>query len=356
MKILQVITSMRIGGAEKLVSEISPLIRDKGCEVDVALFDGHDTRFKQDLEAAGVRVISFGENKGAYSLSHLFKLARLMRHYDIVHTHNTAPQLFAAVGSLFCSTKLVTTEHNTTNRRRAWKWYRAIDRWMYNRYSKVICISRQAEVNLREFHRGLKCDISTIFNGVNVSRFHDATPASDIVRDGRTIVTMVAGFRHQKDQDTLIRAIAEMPRGKYHLLLVGDGVRRGELEELVQELGVEQDVTLLGIRSDVPQVLKVSDILVMSSHFEGLSLSNIEGMSVGKPFIASDVDGLREMTVDAGLLFPHEDHKALAGLIERLASDADYSRQIAARCWERASQYDISRMVEQYVEVYKTIH
>lgn len=355
MRVLQVITSMRIGGAEKLVSEIAPMMCEKGYQVDVALFDGTDTCFKHSLEAVGIKVISFGKGGSVYSLRNLLKLIPLIRHYDIVHTHNTAPQLFAAIGSVVCSVVLVTTEHTTSNRRRDWRWYVWVDKWMYSHYRKIICISNQAETNLRNYLGTAGENIVTIFNGVDIMSFRKALPAEDIRMDGCIIVTMVAGFRYQKDQETLIRAFSLLPRGKYKLCLVGDGKRKSVLENLTEELGLQKDVRFLGIRNDVPQVLKASDIIVMSSHFEGLSLSNIEGMSVDKPFIASDVDGLHEMTVGAGILFPQGDYEQLAKEIQYLAEDKEYSNMIAGRCLKRASEYDIRKMVDAYLKVYDSL-
>ena len=90
----------------------------------------------------------------------------------------------------------------------------------------------------------------------------------------------------------------------------------------------------------------------MSSHFEGLSLSNIEGMSVNKPFIASNVDGLREVVDGYGILFPHEDYKALASIIKKLSEDTDYYQQVAAKCWKRAQMFDIQKMVDAYNNIY----
>lgn len=353
MKILQVITSLQIGGAEKLISEISPLLREKGHEVDVLAFDGADTHFKKSLENDGIKVYSFDRNCNVYNPLFIFKLARMMREYDIVHTHNTAPQLFAAIGSVLCSVVLVTTEHNTSNRRRDWKWYVSIDRWMYQQYRKVICISNQAEENLRKFHPTLK-NVCTIYNGVNVHKFHDAKPLESL-RSEKTTVVMVAGFRYQKDQDTLIRSFSHLDKDKYELWLVGDGERRSELESLIKEKNLSSNVKLLGIRADIPEVLQSADIVVMSSHFEGLSLSNVEGMSVGKPFIASDVDGLREVVTGYGLLFPHGDDKALASIIQRLSEDKAYYQQIADKCYERAQMYDIQKMVDSYSDLYKSI-
>ena len=71
-----------------------------------------------------------------------------------------------------------------------------------------------------------------------------------------------------------------------------------EVKQLALSLGVSDRVRFLGLRTDIPNVLTAADFIVMSSHWEGLSLSNVEGMSAHKPFIASDVNGLREVTKD----------------------------------------------------------
>lgn len=244
MKILQVITSLSTGGAEKLISEITPMLRDKGHQVDVLAFDGADTAFKQNLIDKGINVYSFGEGCNVYNPLFIFRLAKMMKNYDIVHTHNTAPQLFAAIGSVLCSVVLCTTEHNTSNRRRDWKWYAWIDKWMYRRYNKIICISNQAEDNLRKYLPKVK-NVCTIFNGVDINRFHNAKPL-DTLKSNKKVVAMVAGFRYQKDQDTLIKAFTHLDKDKYELWLVGDGERRSILEGLVNELGLTDNVKLLG--------------------------------------------------------------------------------------------------------------
>lgn len=350
MRILQVITSLSIGGAEKLVSEISPMLRDKGNQVDVCAFDGVDTVLKQNLIDKGIKVYSFGYKCNVYNPLFIYKLAKLMKNYDIVHTHNTAPQLFAAIGGMLCSVVLCTTEHTTSNRRRDWKWYAWIDRWMYSRYKKIICISNQAEDNLKAYLPNLR-NVCTIFNGVDIYNFHNARPLNSL-KSEKHVVVMVAGFRYQKDQETLIKAFTHLGKDRYELWLVGDGERRPILEGLVKEYGLSDNVKLLGIRSDIPNVLQTADIVVMSSHFEGLSLSNIEGMSVNKPFIASDVDGLREVVEGYGILFPHGDDKTLASIIQKLSEDKEYYMQIASKCWERAQMFDVRKMVDAYNDVY----
>lgn len=355
MKILHVITSLQTGGAETLVVNLMPRFRALGHEVGVVVFNGQRTALMERLEreCPDCKIYKLGD--AYYNPLYIPKLWRIMRQYDIVHTHNTSPQLFAAiVAEVLCSVVLVTTEHNTSNRRRDWRWYpRGIDRWMYNRYRKVICISNQAEANLRASVGHTKAEITTIFNGVDVEAFHQAK-ANPTLRNSsnRFVMVMVAGFRYQKDQDTLIKAMSHLDKDAYELWLVGDGVRRGELETLVDSLRLRDTVKFWGVRTDIPEILNTADVVVMSSHFEGLSLSNIEGMSVGKPFIASDVDGLHEMTEGAGLLFPHGDDKALADLIRQLHENKELYQQVADACYEKACQFDISKMVEKYNEVY----
>lgn len=155
-------------------------------------------------------------------------------------------------------------------------------------------------------------------------------------------------------QPTVIRSLTHLPED-YHLVLVGDGEKRPELEALIAELGLSERVHLLGLRNDVPNILKASDVIVMSSHREGLSLSNVEGMASGNPFVASDVEGLREVTKGYGVLFPHGDDNALAEVIKKLCTDNAYREEVVSKCRERALQYDICKMVEGYLGVYKEL-
>ena len=114
-------------------------------------------------------------------------------------------------------------------------------------------------------------------------------------------------------------------------------------------------VRFWGLRTDVPRVLKSTDVVCMASHWEGLSLSNIEGMSVGKPFMASDVNGLREVTKGWGVLFPESDARAVADELTRLHDDRAYYDAVADKCWQRARQFDIANTAERYQAVYTSM-
>jgi glycosyltransferase involved in cell wall biosynthesis len=355
MKILHVITSLYTGGAEKLMIDLLPRLKEKGHEVDLLLFDGTDTPFRRQAEAAGIKVMHTRIGGSVYNPINLIKLIPYLRRYDIVHTHNTAPQLFAAIGKCFGRAKLVTTEHSSSNRRRKISWYAPIDKWMYNQYKRVICISQNAEKTLREYIGQSKATICTVNNGVDIAKYSNAEPSDELQRiaPGCKAITMVAGFRWEKDQDTLIKGMTLLPKD-IHLFLVGDGVRRRECEQLARDNNVVERVHFMGIRNDVPAILRASDYIVMSSHFEGLSLSSVEGMSVGKPFLASNVNGLREVVEGAGLLFNHQDASDFAKLIKQLETDHRLNQTIAMRCYTRAKQFDISKMIEGYSMIYES--
>lgn len=356
MKILHVITSLHTGGAEKLMVDLLPRMREQGHQVELCVFDGTRTPFFEQLEKKGIKIYWFHKGGSVYNPLNIGRLWCLLhKGWDIIHTHNFAPQLFAAFGEVLCSVVLVTTEHNTSNRRRDWKWYTWLDRWMFRQYKKVICISDQAEVNHRK-HVGddSSYNVCTIYNGIDYQKYANAIPAEDVRVLGKKIITNIARFNYQKDQPTLIKGIKILPND-YHLCLVGDGKRRNELEALIKELGVGERVHLLGVRRDVPEILAASDYVVMCSHFEGLSLSSLEGMASGKPFLADNVDGLREIVAENGVLFEHEDAHGFAEAILKLDSDEIYRKQIVKSCQAKAMQYDISIMAEKYLGVYRKI-
>ena len=169
MRILHVITSLRIGGAEKLMVDLLPRMKAGGDVVELCVFDGVKTPFYEELERKGIVIHALGNS--VYSLLNILKLISLIRKYDIVHTHNTACQYYVAIASCFVPSRLFTTEHNTDNRRRRNLFWKIMDKWMYGRYESVICISEETKENLLRHLYGDK-NIQTkkykvIYNGQN---------------------------------------------------------------------------------------------------------------------------------------------------------------------------------------------
>lgn len=361
MKILQVITSLETGGAEMLVTNMIPMLIDLGHQVNLCVFNNKETPLLKKLRENCPGITIYGLGNSFYNISYIPRLVKIIKNYDIIHSHNYSPQLFVAIANLFQHKTLVTTEHSTNNRRRTLRFFYYIDKWMYYQYNSVVCISEIAEKRLKDYlkiRNNRVQQICVINNGINVDSFHKALPIdrkSINSTDNKFVVIMVAGFREAKDQDTLIRAIVRLPKDKFELWLVGDGVRRKEIERQIKEVHAEKQVKLLGLRFDVPSILKSADVIVMSSHWEGLSLSNIEGMSVGKPFIASNVNGLREITQNYGILFPHEDDKSLAEIILKLSNDKEYYNKVASQCYKRAQDFDLQKTTNSYSLLYNNL-
>lgn len=361
MKILHVITTLDIGGAERLMVDLLPRLNIEN-NVDLLLFNGMETPFKNELIKNGVNIFQLSCWRGlnhhfeVYNPINIFKLRKYIEQYDIVHTHNTACQLYVPLAAAInrSSVVLVTTEHNTTNRRRSLRWFKRIDKWMYNKYNAIICISGQTAKNLKNYI-GDSAKIKTIYNGVDIARFLKGF--TDVSKKSIYVVSMIAAFRKQKDHETLLRAMSRLPIN-YRLQLVGRDFdnRIPALKDLCVELGIEDRVDFMGPRSDVPEIMGGSDVVVLSSHWEGFGLAAVEAMASGRPLIASDVGGLRDVVGGAGVLFPHGDDEVLAEKIQYLCEHPDEYREVAKRCQEKAKQYDISLMAEKYLDLYKKLY
>lgn len=357
MRILHVITSLRTGGAEKLMVDLLPRMRAKGHEVDLCVFDGVRTPFYEELERQGVKVIPLG--KSVYSLSNICKLIPLMSGYDIVHSHNTACQYFVAISSLFVKCRIFTTEHNTSNRRRGSKFWKVMDRWMYKRYNGIICISEETRHHLVNFIDGNTSvyanKIRVVNNGIDVASYSKSRMMPHCASSVKTII-MVSAFRWEKDQKTVIRALIHLGEG-YRVWFVGGGDESlmKECQVLVRELGVEKQVEFLGVRSDVVDLMHQADVLVQSSHIDGFCLAAVEGMASGLPVVVSDIPGIGDIVRGAGILFPPEDDRVLAYEIRELCKDEEYAKKVAVKCQERAKMFDIEVMVSMYMNAYERV-
>ncbi|MDR1895905.1 MAG: glycosyltransferase [Prevotellaceae bacterium] len=355
-RVLQVITTLYTGGAEKLLVDSIPLYKSKGIDMALLLLNGTKTPISEELQKQNVTVYSLsnGNIKSVYNPFHIFRIIPYLKKYGIIHVHLFPTLYWVALAKLlsFSNVKLIFTEHNTYNRRMKKRLWSILDKCIYKQYDKIVSITTEVDTRIKCHLSSADDRFKVINNGINLSYFFDFQEIKSI-NPNKTII-QVSAFRPQKDQATIIRALQYLS-SNINLLLVGDGENRSKCEDLVKELNMSNRVFFLGIRMDIPQLLKSADIIVLSSHYEGLSLSCIEAMASGKPFIASDVPGLHDVVDGAGLLFPVGDEKKLAEKINSLLSDKDFYEKTAATCLERAKKYDINRMVDQYIELYKEV-
>lgn len=365
MRILHFITSLRTGGAERLVTDLSAQLRKGGDTVSLLVLDGTRTPLMAQAERSGVAVDAL--SSGWRAMRNPLLLVRLVRYLrthpcEIVHTHNTSCQLMAAAASAFLPLTLVTTEHNTANRRRERAVFRVLDRWMYARYRRIVCVGGETRSALEAWldREELSRRMEEIPNGVDLQGIPTAAPAPDLALQEGYKLLMVSAFRPEKDQQTLIRSLALLP-SSYHLFLAGGAETPSHqaileaCKTLTSSLNLCDRVHFLGPRIDVPGLYAAADLVSYSSHHEGMSLSVLEGMASGKPLIASDVAGMRELVGGAGLLFPEGDAEALAACIRQICEHPALARSVAARCRERAARFDIAETARRYRQLYETI-
>ncbi|PKV50984.1 glycosyltransferase involved in cell wall biosynthesis [Aquimarina sp. MAR_2010_214] len=360
MKVLQVINSLLSGGAEKLLVDSIIKYENKGLQVDLLLLYGEKTPFYEYLQSrSNVNIISLGDKSFVYNPMFALRLNKYLKRYDIVHVHLFPSLYWVALANLISlkKHKIVLTEHSSSNKRRNHSFFRTVDRIIYKQFNKIITISNSVNDNLQN-HLGSKFTmVHKIYNGIDLEAIRTAKEydKSELGLDKDTkLVIQVSSFRYPKDQETVIKAISKLPEN-VNLLLVGDGELRKKCEELSEKLRIQQRVYFLGIRSDVPRLLKTSDIVVLSSHYEGLSLSSVEGMASGKPFIATSSPGLKEVVENAGRLFPIGDVSALVKEISSLLDDSVHYNEIVYSCQKKAKLFDIEIMTDKYIEVYKEI-
>lgn len=357
MKILHVMTHFAASsGIAQIVSVLIPFQKEEGNEVDVLVLSHSPKANVKELEQRGCNYIVLNQNATPrYSPLPIKQLVHYIQQYDIVHVHQF-PVTYWAVFARFFSTKkckLILTEHSTLNNRQG-KWFlKGIERFVYHHYDAVIAISDAVKVCLKKFV-DMKLPVRVIDNGIDLKRFQNSEPiprSSLDIPDNAIIVIQTARFHPPKDQMTLIKALKHLPE-KFHAVFVGDGDTMELHKQKAEDLGILSRVHFMGMRKDVPALLKTADIVVMSSHYEGFGLAAVEGMAAGKPVIASGVPGLQEVVQGAGVIFAVGDDKALAKEILYLEENEEYRKMITDRCLHRALKYDIHVMAQKYKDAY----
>ena len=353
MKILRVISSLEMGGAERSIETNVPKHIKNGIEVDVLLLSGVITPFYESLVSQGVRIYVTSK-WSIYNPLNIFKIIPYIRKYDIIHVHLFPALYWVCFAKLlsFAKTPLIYTEHSTSNRRRNNKFYKLIDRFVYRQYKHIISISDATTKNLID-HIGSGHCISTIYNGVDLSPYTKKYDRLEFFQNSNKarVITQIASFRYPKDQKTTIRALKFLDNS-VHAVFVGAGEEMSGCKKLAEEIGVNERVHFLNNRTDIPAIVTSSDIIVMSSIYEGFGRAAVEGMAGKKPVIASNVPGLCDIVKGAGLLFEAQNEKELANCICQLLGSDSFYEEVANRCYIRSKDYDVHKMIAGYENVY----
>jgi glycosyltransferase involved in cell wall biosynthesis len=351
VRLLHIILSLEIGGAQRLLSDLLPLQKQNN-EVKLLVLKSVDTVFQRIIEASGIEIIDL-HCKSYHNPLIIKRLVLFMKKSDIVHVHLFPTLYWVAMAVYWCKgAKLVYTEHSTHNKRRNKTLFRPIERYIYSKYDKLISISQQTQDSLMKWLKVPSGDkrFVVIENGVNMSAFSSKVP----VVTNKKQITMVSRFAQMKDQETVIRAMTDINEDA-ELILVGDGPNKEHCEEVVRELGLTDRVHFLGARGDISELIAQAYIGVQSSIWEGFGLTAVEFMAAHKPVVATNVDGLKQVVEGAGCLFEVGDTKALAFHINEMLRNRCLYTTLADQCYERAKRYDISRMAVCYQEVYEEL-
>ena len=361
MKILRVINSLNIGGAERSVVSNVPIHRKNGFDIDVLLLNGNRTHFYEDLAKKKINIISLGKNNNIYNPLMIFKVAKYINNYDVLHVSLFPALYWVAFAKILTrsKTKLIFTEHNTINRRMGNYFFEIFEQIIYKQYDRIVAISPEANESL-SLHLKNKIKVSTIYNGVDVARvFKESKNLSDfeVLKEknkNHKIILQVASFREQKDQDTLIKSLSLLDEN-VHVIFVGDGPRMKICTDLAKSMNVDHRISFLGIQNNVHALYGLSDIVVMSSHYEGFGRAAVEGMAAKKPLLASNVAGLAEIVKNHGILFEPGNYVELSQIINKLLANKKLYDDVALKCFNRAKDFDINKMVSAYENIYKTI-
>jgi glycosyltransferase involved in cell wall biosynthesis len=288
-------------------------------------------------------------------------LLRLLRReqVDILHGHMFGSNVWACLlGRLTRVPVVVCHEHMWSyggGRLRS-----LVDRWLIARWSDAfIAVSEAGRRSMIEVERIPAEDVVLVRNGL------PALPPGDPdkVREGfdigsdQPVVVTVSTLRPEKAYEVLIEAAAELAQSVpgLRVLIAGDGPERPKLEQLIADLEVDEVVTLLGWRADVPDLLAAADVAVCCSDFEGGPLAVMEYMGASLPVIATRVGGLPELIRDGenGVLIPPRDPSALAGALSSLIADPSRGQSLGAAGKElREREYGIDAFVGRLEDLY----
>lgn len=348
MRILHVINDLETGGAQRLIADMIPLIQAHGHTAEILVLRDFESELSDLIRRQGVKIHSL-HAKNLKDPRLIFGIRRFARNFDVVHVHLFPALYLAALAKTGTKPYYFYTEHSTSNKRRG-KWYfRPIERFIYKHYDRIISISPQTKASLLEWIGSKYAERHVVIeNGVDLSRFETCSSRR---QPKYTRLVMVARFVEAKNHEMLIRAMAYLP-ARYTLTFVGDGPTRQTCQALANRLGLDERITFLGTRADIPDILCEADLGVHCSHWEGFGLTAVEIMASGLPIIVTDTEGLRQVVEDAGIVVPSHDAHHLAQTIQNILTNEDLYKKTAEKCKKRALKYNNHTMVSRYIKEY----
>jgi glycosyltransferase involved in cell wall biosynthesis len=388
LKVMHIISDLDVGGGQSVVRTLTKYLALENCIPIVCTF--RDGPLRQDIEKLGIAVEILAPRRYSIIALPLYvadmarilrSLARLVRKHqvDVIQTHllrtldllvlllrwTRQPQ---AIFWTFHSANLVLTEeqlprHKWLLKPKQWahrQLYRLAAHWV----SGMIVVSDQVKESALDLVGSRHRDqLIVIPNGCDIEQFGKPVDKAQVRNrlglsvDSR-LIAAVGTLKKVKGHRYLIQAMSTLV-SRYpdlHVLLIGDGELKAELQLLVSELGLEEHIHFLGSRHDIPRLLAASDLFVLSSLWEGLSMALLEAMATGLPIVASAVSGTIEAIRpnEGGFLVPPGDVAAMASAIGQLLSDPERAQVMGAAARQRVqAEFSASRQAREHIAAYR---
>jgi glycosyltransferase involved in cell wall biosynthesis len=375
LRVLHVITRMIVGGAQENTMLSCALIdrRRFPSEILTGPQTGTEGELHGETRARGVVLhVEPALVREVQPWKDLVALARLVRfirrgRYDVVHTHCSKAGILGRIAAWMAGTPVIVhTMHglpfNPAQSKPAF-WANV---WLERVCVRVSdAVPMVAEPDLEEtlaLGIGRPGQYLVIRSGIEIEAYRDVPIGRDAARArlgipaAAFVVGVVGRLSFQKaplDMIAAFRRVAEA-RAESHLVMVGDGDLRAEVEAAIRDAGLADRVHLLGLRRDVPELMRAFDVLALPSRYEGMPRVFPQAMAARLPIVATRVDGAVEAIVQGenGWLVDVGDVPALADRLLAVAADRDRARRMGERGFERVEEFSARRMVDQLEELY----
>ena len=347
--ILHISRTMDIGGAERIVYQLSSDLKDEFDSVHVASTGG---LWESELAAQGIqhhKILDIDSKNPVTVLKLLFSIHQIIKQkgITIVHTHHRMAAFYIRLLKLVHPKLIhVYTAHNVFEDKLPLYGFAL-------KNAKSVAVGEAVNKNLKE-DVGIT-DSRVIYNGVVLKETDDQV--DEIISYGGIKLGCIARLSEQKGLTYLLDAMSLLTVKDIRLFIVGDGELRNELENKVKELDLQDSVTFLGYRKDIVECINSFDFCVLPSVFEGFGLVAIEAFMNSKTLVATDIPGLNEVVTNKnGILVPAKDPAALASAIDKLATDATLRQELASQAKKNyENRFSYSMFLENYRALYREI-
>lgn len=361
MKILYVITGLGVGGAEKVVTTIADRMISYGHSVKIIYLTGSPETLplSQDIE-----IIKLNLNSIFSLISCIKSLKSLINKYnpDIVHSHMFHSNILCRITRYFTPiNKLICTVHNSNEGGKIRMMAYKLTNSKADINTNVSYEAMESLINKGAFK---KSEIQTIYNGIDTNYFKFNKVDRERLRNSfgigknTQVFIAVGSLSAQKDYPNLFNALSILENKiDYKLFIVGDGELRSKLESMVFEKKLQKNISFLGIRKDIPALLSMSDIFVLSSAWEGFGLVVAEAMACERIVIATDCGGVHEVLGDTGILVPNQNSIKLAeGLKKALVLSDENRMSMGQKARKRVlNHYSLDISSSKWLDLYQRL-